>query len=177
MKTRHIPLMLSCLILGACSNLSSPSYLMRSYAEPDTGPRARMRIVTNGVIRLIPDADCHDESKGVGGIAANNGMTLMSDSHLNHQKLGMPGQNMEAHVMVSEVYIQAGKPINIDFMAQQDAGNGNAWLCASDWTFVPEEGKDYEVQGRQYGSQCILKATTLDGQAVGRPALRTCPAK
>ncbi|GGP26045.1 hypothetical protein [Silvimonas amylolytica] len=177
MNARLTLLLLSSLTLGACSNLSSPAYLTRAYSEPDAGPRARLRVVTNGVVRLIPDADCHDESKGVGGIVANDFTTFLTDSHLNNQKLGMPSGITEAHEMTSEVYVQAGKPINIDFMSQANAGGGNVWLCASDWTFVPEEGKDYEVQGRQYGSQCLLSAMTLDGAKIGHPAPRKCPAK
>ncbi|MDR3427612.1 MULTISPECIES: hypothetical protein [Silvimonas] len=174
-------LLLTLLTLGACAQISNPRFLVSAYKEPESGDRARLRTVTGGVVRLIPNRACHDEYAG-GGIVANNAFTGLSDSHLNGQKLGMSGDATAKYQAVSEVYIPAGQPIDVSFMSQQGAGKQataavDTFVCNTDWTFVPEANKDYETRSYQDGKMCYLAVTTLEGILIGQPALKgPCPA-
>ncbi|GGP26044.1 hypothetical protein GCM10010971_18630 [Silvimonas amylolytica] len=152
--------------------------MTRAYAEPQSGARARLRVVTTGEIRLIPGRDCHDEYAPGAGVVATQGYDL-ADHHLNGRKLGMPDEPAtDQRGTVSEVFVTAGQPVEVNFISQQIATGTSNWVCNLKWSFVPEAGKDYVSRSSQSFEACSLSVTTLDGQSVGhRDYLNACPAK
>ncbi|KTB87926.1 hypothetical protein AO070_04760 [Pseudomonas syringae pv. syringae PD2766] len=136
--------------LTGCGMISAVKSFSTPYATPEGVETARLRIITDGMVRGIPNSDCIDFRLPGAGV-----MVVARDGYANRnaESLGMPPSSYsEAPGARSELLIAAGQPIAFHY-------NGNR--CYNMFTFVPAAGVDYELKASD-GPICsvtILRST------------------
>lgn len=142
----------------------------RAAAEPPGGARARVRVRTqDSLVRIVPGKDCLDLSTEGSGVVLGAGL----GSHgFAGRSLGMPG-GKQGDRKSAEFYVEAGKPLVLDFQRGNEAG---ALGCELSFAFTPEANRDYEV------SATLLKLDktycVADVRALGlEEKVRITPAK
>ncbi|WP_017901943.1 hypothetical protein [Pseudomonas asplenii] len=153
------------LLLSGCGQLSNVRSFSTAYTSPQSGETARLRVVSDGMVRAVPGRNCLDwTSPGAGVmVSAQSGFT-----DRNGERLGMPGVAPRlVDAVSSELVIAANKPVAFHFLAQQHY----ARQCFSTLTFVPRPGADYLLRATTAGA-CRIELDELRGsegqlQAVG----------
>ncbi|WP_248798294.1 hypothetical protein [Pseudomonas sp. MWU13-2105] len=167
MVLRVVPAMLLILLSG-CGQLSNVRSFSTAYTSPQAGETARLRVVSDGMVRAVPGRDCLDwNSPGAGVmVSAQSGFTDRND-----ERLGMPGSAQQwPGVVSSELVIPANKPIAFHYLAQLQFSR----RCFNSLTFVPLPGMDYVLQASTSG-ECLIELDELragDGRLVAVEAGR-----
>ncbi|WP_255992132.1 hypothetical protein [Chitinolyticbacter albus] len=167
--------------LSACNTLT---YQLRDYTPPKDGELARLRVLSTGVVRLIPESSCINASLGDTGIVANGNMTIFTKAH-NGASLGMPSSTApKPDVVSAEVYIRANKPLVLDFADSVGTGfsqTGGLTLahslaCGTSVTFTPLPGQDYEAytafESLGKSGYCVIVVKNLNNPAESVPTQR-----
>jgi hypothetical protein len=149
--------------LSGCGNLANVRSYSTAYAEPASGETARLRVITNGMVRAVPARDCIDwRSPGAGVmVVAQSGF-----AHRNGQNLGMPvsrgdAQLQSSNLVRSELKIPANTPVSFNFQSQGSVSSGYSYSCQESFRFTPQAGKDYQLILLESG-QCQISLQRLD---------------
>jgi hypothetical protein len=147
-------LVLSLFLLSSCSSLS--------YKEPTTGPRARVRFVTDTkeitVLRVFDDASCTQN--------ATEWMLLRVGPFLNSSPkvLGIPLWNYHDNA-AKEVYVEANKQITGFFRGAETPFPWSpiltTYYCAVVFSYNFSEGKDYEVSFKWDQKNCRVDLSEI----------------
>ena len=158
MRFRNVvPLLL--LALGGCGQVANIRSLSTGYVPPQNGETARVRIVTDGLVRAVPGRDCLDWNVPGAGVVASAKAGFPDH---NGESLGMPGPiYSSAGAVTSELVVPAGKPIAFHYLGRLQY----AQQCAKTMTFVPKPGRDYMVQASM-SADCsfLLDELPADGK-------------
>lgn len=141
--------------LAGCGNIAVVKSFSTKFESPAEGKTANLRVITNGMVRGVPNSECIDwYLPGAGVIAARDGF-----AHRNYEDLGMPDSKWTAAVSKSnfyntEVRVPAGEPLSLSFI-----GNGRVSAYAREQCFVsrsftPQPGHNYELVMIENGSSC-----------------------
>ncbi|WP_122221774.1 hypothetical protein [Pseudomonas syringae group genomosp. 3] len=133
------------LLLTGCGQVANIRSLSTSYTPPDTGDTARIRIITDGLVRAVPGRDCLDWNAPGAGVmvSAKSGFP----DH-NGENLGIQGPVYSwAGAVSSELIIPANKPIALHYLGQLHYSR----QCFKTMTFVPKNGVDYMIQASMSG--------------------------
>ena len=137
---------LCALLLAGCGTVANFGSLTTQYSMPSASETARLRVVTNGIVRGVPASSCIDWGlEGAGVIAVvHSGFTS-----LRNQSLGMPASRRFAmispeDIVRSEVLVPANKPFAFNFQSQDMTSTARS-SCQRSMTFTPEAGQDYEL--------------------------------
>lgn len=155
------------LLLTGCGNLANVRAYSTPYAEPQGGDTARLRVISNGMVRAVPGRDCIDwRSPGAGVMVVQQS----GFANRNGQVLGMPpsavaAQLQGAGMARSELKIPAGKPTAFNFQSQGSVSGGYSYSCQKSFRFTPQAGKDYQMIMLESG-QCQLSVQELGGGQV-----------
>lgn len=144
--------------LAGCGNIAAVKSFSTKFESPPDGETANLRVITNGMVRGVPNSDCINwYIPGAGVIAAQDGF-----AHRNDEDLRMPDSKWTAAVSKSnfyatEVRVPAGTPLTLDFI-----GNGRVTAYAREQcflarSFTPEAGHNYELVMIQDGSTCRFR--------------------
>ena len=157
---------LTCLV--GCGNIQTVRSFMTAYGEPTEGERARIRVITNGMLRAVPNSACVDWRLPGAGVMVTPDKGF---AQLNNHVLGLPPGRVtqdairEYGLAVSELYVAAGKPITFFYLLNERRSDGTP-ECAMGRSFVPEAGVDYElVSDRAFGA-CVLEVRAIGKQGV-----------
>lgn len=152
--------------ISGCGNIQTVRSFSTPYEQPISGDRARIRVISfGGMIRAVPNSSCVDWRLPGAGVMV---VSTKGFANVNDHELGMPIGNFPGQttvtgaVAVSELYVQAGKPIVLDYISQ---GQNNS-QCFVSRSFVPVIGEDYEAAFAQNGKFCrfsIVRLTKSDG--------------
>lgn len=159
-------LSLCTLLLAGCGNIANFGSLMTQYSTPPSSEIARLRVITDGIVRGVPASSCIDwRREGAGVIAVvHSGFTS-----LRNQSLGIPASRRFAlispeEVVRSEVLIPANKPFALNYQ-EQEMVSGASSQCAGSMTFSPGAGQDYELV--LVGGTCMVRLERLgDGRDI-----------
>ncbi|MCU1723395.1 MULTISPECIES: hypothetical protein [unclassified Pseudomonas] len=160
MKT-IVVLSLAATVLSGCGNIAAVKSFNTQFASPASGETARLRVMSDGMVRGVPGLACVDwYSPGAGVIIVPN----ETFAQRNNEKLGMPaGKPVPAGWATSEVRVAAGKPLTLTFL---DGGRAVSYdqksTCLGMFTFTPQAGADYELELRGYRG-CGVDFTRIDG--------------
>ncbi|MGE3349017.1 MAG: hypothetical protein AB7I35_16430 [Ramlibacter sp.] len=159
--------------LCACGNIQTIKSFSTPYQEPAQGARARIRVLSDGMVRAVPNSACVDWRLEGAGVMAS---PTKGFANMNNRKLGMPqsaAQTLvaQSHFASTELYVPAGRPLVLDYLSQ---GNGS-YQCFVRRTFVPAEGRDYEAVFWQEGSVCRFRVGTIS-EAATPEAVALAPA-
>lgn len=175
MKRVSMPCVAALVVLvAACGNIQTVKSFSTPYQEPSAGPRARIRVVTDGMLRAVPNSACIDWRLEGSGVMA---IPTKGFANMNDRKLGMPPSPAQtlapgsAGFAMSELYVRAGKPMVLDYLTQGLGG----YKCSVQRSFVPTDGQDYEAVFFQNDKTCSFRVTGIDGTS-SPPAIDLSPA-
>lgn len=121
-------------MLGGCASLATQ---FTAFEESSANEKARLRVVSDGLVKGVPAHRCIDWSAPGSGTILGG---MVSSSGLRGRSLGMTsasGQNSNA----AEFYVDAGKPLTLVYLTTPE----NRYRCSVGASFVPEKGKDYQA--------------------------------
>lgn len=161
-------------MLCACGNIQTVKSFSTPYQEPLTGARARIRVVSDGMVRAVPNSDCVDWRIAGAGVMVS---AMKGFANLNDRKLDMPASAAQAlvvgsHFAVSELQIPAGKPVTLDYLSQGAAG----YQCFVRRSFVPMDGRNYEAVFWQDKAKCYFRVNEIEHGSAPIP-IELAPAK
>lgn len=152
------------LLLAGCGTVSSVS---RPYTEPADGATAKVRVVTNGAVRFIPNRACTDfDAPGTGLVASAEKYIGKSPTH-NGQQLGIKGElkkdpdARQDDNVTAEVLVRANEPLTMVFRSDIHDGDWKFWCEPMTVAFIPEAGEEYEVLGQLGDKYCKFFARSL----------------
>jgi len=157
------PLCLAAAALSGCGNIAAVKSFNTPFASPTSGETARLRVVSDGMVRGVPGLECVDwYSPGAGVIVVPN----ETFAQRNSEHLGMPaGKPVPAGWASSEVKVAADKPLTLTFL---DGGRAVSYnqksTCLGMFTFTPKAGADYELTLHGYDA-CGVEFNRIDGAA------------
>ncbi|HXU94292.1 MAG TPA: hypothetical protein VFP33_11625 [Gallionella sp.] len=154
------------LMLGACSSFADlaskidPTVKSASvaYKEPDGNTGTRLRVVSSGIAKLIPDRACDDWLAPGGGVVVSHVFGLGIDNSLNNKKIGIPKDGEIKNS--SEVYIRPKQPIVIAYDVSETLGT-KTWRCIATGYFIPEENTDYQALTGGTGQRCFINLSKI----------------
>ena len=115
------------MVLSGCGNIQNVLAYSKAYMEPNSGDTARLRVITNGMVRGVPGRDCIDwRVQGAGVMAVKQ--SGFADQN-NGRSLGMPTGSERADGMAhvrSELKVQANQPLTINFQGFGTISNGTS---------------------------------------------------
>lgn len=158
-----------CAALAGCGNIAAVRSFSTAYQAPADGERAKIRIVSNGMVRGVPDSSCVDWRKAGAGVMV---VSQKGFANQNNQNLSMPpnkagyklikGQN----IALSELYIPASKPFTLSFLSTGYFSGTTKYSCQKSISFVPEAGKNYEAISMEYGRDCLLQVSEASSSPI-----------
>ncbi|WP_339452266.1 hypothetical protein [Pseudomonas sp. JAI120] len=154
---RVVPVALLVLLTG-CGQVANIRSLPTGYVAPQTGETARVRLITDGLVRAVPGRDCLDWNVPGAGVMAS---TKAGFPDHNGESLGMPGPIYSwAAAVSSELVVPANKPIAFHYLGQLQYSR----QCSASMAFVPRPGVDYMVQASMYAN-CSIQLHELPAGA------------
>lgn len=120
--------------LTACGALTDVRSFSTPYASPTSGETARLRVMSDGMVRGVPKSDCIDFRLPGAGV-----MVAKRDGYAdrNGETLGMaPVERYSDATVMTELLVPAGQPIAFHYIGDR---------CYNMFSFVPEAGMDYEL--------------------------------
>ena len=154
---RLLPVILAVLLLslGGCGQVANVRSLSTGYVPPQGGETARIRLLTDGLVRAVPERDCLDWNVPGAGVMAS-AKTGFPDH--NGENLGIPGPIFSwAGAVSSELVVPANKPIAFHYLGRLQYSR----QCAKTMTFVPRPGVDYMVQATM-SADCSFQLDELE---------------
>lgn len=132
-------------LLNGCGALTDVRSFSTPYSSPTSGDTARVRVISDGMVRAVPKSDCINFRLPGAGV-----MVAQRDGYAdrNGEKLGMqPTAVQLASTVESELLVPAGQPIAFHYIGNR---------CYNMFTFVPVAGADYELQAAGLGSCAVI---------------------
>ena len=163
--------------VSACGNIANMRAYSTAYVEPVAGDTARLRVITNGMVRGVPGRDCIDWRVPGGGVMAV-AQSGFADQN-NGRSLGMPesGRVVEGPGLArTELKVPAGKPLAMNFQSTGYVSGGYSYSCQQTFRFTPQAGQDYELilldSGMcAIGLQRLIPAGKAENQPVEKAGL------
>lgn len=121
-------------LLTGCGALSDVRSFSTPYSTPDGGETARLRVISDGMVRAVPKSDCVDFRLPGAGV-----MVAFRDGYANRngESLGMPDDDKHSSsTVMTELLVPAGQPIAFHYIGAQ---------CYNMFSFVPKAGEDYQL--------------------------------
>jgi len=154
MSTLRVIPALFLVLLSGCGQVYNVRSLNTAYTAPPSAETARLRIISDGMVRAVPGRDCLDWNVPGAGVmvSAKSGF-----ADRNGASLGMPGPIYTWDGAVSsEQVIPANTPIAFHYIGLPQAGR----QCFNTMTFIPKPGMDYMVRASMSGS-CSFELAEL----------------
>jgi len=154
---RLLPVILAVLLLslGGCGQVANVRSLSTGYVPPQGGETARIRLLTDGLVRAVPERDCLDWNVPGAGVMASAKPGFPDH---NGENLGIPGPIFSwAGAVSSELVVPANKPIAFHYLGRLQYSR----QCAKTMTFVPRPGVDYLVQATM-SADCSFQLDELE---------------
>ncbi|QXH80184.1 hypothetical protein AAHI06_23155 [Pseudomonas salmasensis] len=143
------------LALGGCGQVANVRSLSTGYVPPQGGETARIRLLTDGLVRAVPGRDCLDWNVPGAGVMASAKPGFPDH---NGENLGIPGPIFSwAGAVSSELVVSANKPIAFHYLGRLQYSR----QCAKTMTFVPRPGVDYMVQATM-SADCSFQLDELE---------------
>jgi hypothetical protein len=165
-STMRLPALIgAATLLAGCSSMPHK----KLYAEPSSGPKARLRISTDGIVRLDVGTVCARWDDPASGVGPNKFDTPLLTVANNDRQLGMP-MPMPANpaLATTELYVPAGRPLLLHYMNstsyETKVGNQIRYTtqsCDGVVAFVPEAGADYFSRFTRQGDKCVRGVASM----------------
>lgn len=148
--------------LCACAMLASSCHQTRRLYQPPTSDAgARIRLLTDGVVHLVPAKPCVDfgaPRAGLGAVAAD---VAIFNKAMNGRTLGMPGAEAAARtgLTTTELLAEVDEPLLVSYVHTTTVSTWpteKSWTCRAYFRFAPRDGIDYAAVARSVegGRRC-----------------------
>lgn len=169
MKSANLVCCMLLLSMSGCSTFDNLKAFTSAYQEPESATTSRLRVITDQVVRLVPDRSCIAWDAPGAGVVSSRNAGVANSTLLNDQRIGMPGGKQGGRA--SEVYVRPNKPITIVYN-----GARGTYQCATYAYFIPEANSDYEVVAHIPYMSCEIRISKLvksagAGEIVREPVL------
>ena len=138
-------------LLTGCGALSDVRSFSTPYSTPDGGETARLRVISDGMVRAVPKSDCVDFRLPGAGV-----MVAFRDGYANRngERLGMPDDDKHSSsTVMTELLVPAGQPIAFHYIGAQ---------CYNMFRFVPKAVADYQLEAAgRYKCTVTLKQLSV----------------
>ena len=148
-------------LLAGCGNLQTVKSFSTPYKEPEGGERARIRVVSDGMVRAVPQSACVNWRLPNAGVMVAD---IKGFADQNNKSLGMPANTAavprhDAPTVVGEFYVPANQPLALAYLSNGGRIKfGAHYQCKVNKTFVPQAGKDYEARFIHVLERSLLSA-------------------
>lgn len=168
MHTRALLIVLIIVFSTGCAAIKNNVVVQ----EPDTGPRARVRVSVPDVsyrgVRAYPKSACTSKSIPGNGMIVSVQMPLGFEKNLNGKRVGIPDgpSYPNGNSVSAEVYVSAGQPIAFSFLKPSSQIVNGSYVrvlpdgCSLAVSFVPDADKDYSLVFGE-ADRCDVIATQL----------------
>jgi hypothetical protein len=117
---------------------------LSTHLEPTTGPRAQVRFVSKiggSVVNVDVLSFANEKCEGRKLVAELNGIAIQH----NRKKIGMPLANEFGEKDISEIHVEAGKPLIFTMGVWAGSVYSGVSMCYLTTTFLPAENQMYEA--------------------------------
>ncbi|MFV8630664.1 hypothetical protein ACNRDB_14445 [Ralstonia pseudosolanacearum] len=150
--------------LSACSSLSTQ---FKSADEAVDGPRARLRVSGNVLVKAVPNKDCIDwGAPGAGTVLGG----IVGASGYRGRSLGMPGAEKLGRTPMGELYVAAEQPYTLVLLTTPESRQ----QCSVAATFVPKADVDYDARLILEKGACVASVSTVSGASVQLTRAQSC---
>lgn len=120
--------------LSGCGAITDVRSFSTPYSTPPGGETARLRVMSDGMVRGVPKSDCVNfRLPGAGVMVAKRD----GFANRNGETLGMaPVERYSDATVMTELLVPAGQPIAFHYIGNR---------CYNMFSFVPQPGMDYEL--------------------------------
>jgi hypothetical protein len=125
------------LSLAGCTGLLNYGH---DFQEPQAGAQAKIRISSNGEVRLVPNSNCVSYTRDSAGMVVSNRFSVSGPPKLQGQNLEMKGKAPDG-MKSAEVRVAANQPLTIDFSSLTP---GLA-SCDYAYTLLPKANEEYQI--------------------------------
>jgi hypothetical protein len=120
-------------LLAGCGNIQTVKSFSTTYKEPDGGERARVRVVSDGMVRAVPRSSCVDWRLPDAGVMV---ASLKGFADQNNRSLGMPDAPLhvvpkEIPTVVAEFYVPANQPLTLVYLSNGHISGASATSAVS----------------------------------------------
>ncbi|MBD9534119.1 hypothetical protein IB233_21055 [Comamonas sp. CMM01] len=155
------------LLLAGCGNIQTVKSFSTTYKEPDGGERARVRVVSDGMVRAVPRSSCVDWRLPDAGVMV---ASIKGFADQNNRSLGMPDAPLhvvpkEIPTVVAEFYVPANQPLTLVYLSNGHISGGKRYQCSVNKTVTLQAGTDYEASFISTRDKCLSVVTRLTPQA------------
>lgn len=169
---------LACALVSGCSSLDMVRSMSKRYEEPQEGQRARLRVVSDGLVRAVPGSSCVDWKKPGSGVLV---IDRSGAPNHNGRSLGMPASGYSNLARTpgfvgAEVQVAANQPIVLTYLSVAPQRGGTFGRCEATESFIPEAGADYEASFTQSGLQCYVSVVQRQPEGSPSVSVSTLPA-
>ena len=154
--------LLACMaVLTGCGQISSVRSFSTAYSTPGAGDKVKLRVITFGMVRGIPNSDCVDFRLPGAGVmvVGQEGFANRNGEHLD---MAFADDVNETPGVRSELLITAGQPIAFHYIGRQ---------CYNMFSFVPQSGVEYQLEA----TSAYMCSVSLRQQVVGETKVSTVP--
>ena len=149
-------LLFSCLsllfVLSGCAGITTQFV---SLQEPQSGDRARLRVIANHLVKAVPGKDCIDWSAPGAGTVFGG---IVGSKGFRGRSLDMPaGLNQADRNSTAEMYVAANQPFTLVLLTTLEA----PVQCSVAVSFTPEADRDYEAVARLTRAVCSISVTQI----------------
>lgn len=132
--------------MALCSLICGCQGGSRPYIGPEGGDRARIRLSTDGSIRILPNTRCVNWRLPNIGMGPVESLAPLDNSN-NGKKIGMPG-TAPSGLKTAELYLKAEEPVLIYYLKHAGAesavyGQITMKYCSGVFAFTPKADTDY----------------------------------
>lgn len=144
-------------LLSGCGAITDVRSFSTPYTTPPSTETARLRVISNGMVRGVPKSDCINFRLPGAGV-----MVVARDGYANRngESLGMPSAVVHSSsTAVSELLVPAGQPMAFHYLGDR---------CYNLFSFVPEPGMDYELEAASRYRCGVTIKRMLVGETSGK---------
>jgi hypothetical protein len=128
---------------------------LSTHPEPTTGPRAQVRFISKiggSVVNVDVLSFTNEQCEGRKLVAELNGIAVQH----NRKKIGMPLANEFDEKEISEIHVEAGKPLVFTMGVWAGSIYSGISMCYLTTTFLPAENQMYEATYAETPEVCAV---------------------
>jgi len=139
---------------------------LSTHPEPTSGPRAQVRFVSTiggDVVNVDVLSFTSEQCEGRKLVAELTGIAVQN----NRKKIGMPLANEFRDRDISEIHVEAGKPLVFTMGIWSGSPYNGILTCYVTSTFVPAENQMYEVTFGLGDDKCGMRLQRIEKTEAG----------
>ena len=139
---------------------------LSTHPEPSSGPRAQVRFVStirSDVVNIDVLSFTSEQCEGRKLVAELSGIAVQN----NRKKIGMPLAGGFRDRDISEIHVQAGRPLVLTMGIWEGSVYHGVSTCYVTWTFEPAENQMYEATFGVGNDACGVSLQRIDKTDAG----------